>query len=70
MAADDLVVLVEDLRSEEPVTGGEDDVVEILDPGDPFGVGFVEVESEETGGGGAVGVGFFGSDEMGCPEKG
>lgn len=70
MAADDAAVLVEDHGAEEPVAAGDDDVVEFVDLSGPFLVVLVQVEVEEAGFGGAVGVSHGGFDEMRRPENG
>lgn len=42
-------LLVKYERAEEPVAGGDDDIIEFVDFGSPYGVGLVEVEVEEAG---------------------
>lgn len=67
-AANEAMVKVEVGRSEKPVAGGDDDVVEKMDLGGPMVVRFVEEEFVRALFVG--GVGFFGSDEVRRPEHG
>lgn len=70
VAADDAAVAVEDHGAEEPVAAGEDDVVEVVDLSGPFLVVLVQVEVEEAGLSGAVGVSHGGFHQMRRPENG
>lgn len=69
-AAEELgVVVVEVELAEEPVAAGDDEVVEVGEVGGPAGVGPVEVEVEDAGGG-AVDVPLVGGDEELGPADG
>lgn len=71
VAANEAAALVEDGGAVEPVAGGEEDIVEVLDLGAPVVVELVEVEAEEAGVcRTAVGVGVSALHQVGCPEGG